>query len=164
MYWQGSLGFVYLPLSNTSESIFKNVDINDICEAVFYELNELDVHELWDRSGTNSDGYTSPEDMSVEMFEEALGPFEQEMKRLLNLKMFHEAKLYCMGILKGLYQYEKDSKSEFKSWAVDVPEEAFGGILSDWAKHKTTDKEKLEMKEFIENEFPKWAKWAMTQL
>jgi hypothetical protein len=70
----------------------------------------------------------SPEDMSVEIFEEALEPFVQEMERLFNLQMLQEAKLYCMGILKGIYQYEEDSESEFKDWASDIPGETFGYI------------------------------------
>jgi hypothetical protein len=59
---------------------------------------------LWDRAGSRTDGYTSPEDMAVEMFEESLEPFLQELHRLFDLKMYQEANLYCMGILKGIYQ------------------------------------------------------------
>jgi hypothetical protein len=36
-----------------------------------------------------------------------------------------------MGILKGIYQYEEDSGSEFKDWATDVPGESFGNILEE---------------------------------
>ena len=43
--------------------------------------------------------------------------------------MHQEAKLYCMGILKGIYQYEEDSGSEFKDWATDVLGESFGYIF-----------------------------------
>ena len=146
-----------------AEDLFKNVDIDQICEAVFNALDELDIHELWDRAGPKTDGYTSPEDMSVEMFEEALDPFIQEMERLLNLKMLQEAKLYCMGILKGIYQYKEDSESEFKNWASDVPGEIFGHILREWAKNRIK-KDKKEMKDFIQDEFPAWSIWAINQL
>ncbi len=71
-------------------------------------MDGIDVHELWDRAGHRTDGYTSPEDMAVEMVEEALEPFLQELYRLLDLEMRQEAKLYCMGILKGIFQYEED--------------------------------------------------------
>jgi hypothetical protein len=99
-----------------AESLIKNVDLEEICEDVFYALDGIDVHELWDRAGPRTNGYTSPEDMAVEMFEEALEPFLQELYRLLELEMHQEAKLYCMGIAKGIYQYEEDSTSEFKDW------------------------------------------------
>jgi len=65
-----------------AEDLFRDVDVDEICEAVFDALDGIDVHELWDRAGPKTDGYTSPEDMSVEMFEEALEPFVQEMQRL----------------------------------------------------------------------------------
>ena len=146
-----------------AEVLFRDVDVDDICDAVFDALDEIDVHELWDRAGPKRDGYTSTEEMSVEMFEEALEPFVQEMERLLNLNMLQEAKLYCMGILKGIYQYEQDSQSEFKDWAADVPGETFGCILSQWGKNRNK-KDKQEMKGFIKNEFPAWSKWAIDQI
>ena len=40
-----------------ADDLFRNVDIETICDEVFYALDGID-------------GYTSPEDMSVEMFEE----------------------------------------------------------------------------------------------
>lgn len=146
-----------------AEDLFRDVDVDDICETVFNVLDGIDVHELWDRAGPKTEGYTSPEDMSVEMFEEALEPFVQEMQRLINLKMHQEAKLYCMGILKGIHQYEEDSESEFKDWASDVPGESFGYILREWGKNRN-NKDKKEMKDFIEKEFPAWSKWAINQM
>ena len=67
-----------------AEDLFRDVDVDEICEAVFYELDGIDVHELWDRAGPNRDGYTSPEDMSVEMFEEALEPYVQKNRGQAN--------------------------------------------------------------------------------
>jgi hypothetical protein len=146
-----------------AEDLFRDVDVDDICETVFNVLDGIDVHELWDRAGPKIEGYTSPEDMSAEMFEEALEPFVQEMQRLMDLKMHQEAKLYCMGILKGIHQYEEDSESEFKDWASDVPGESFGYILREWGKNRN-NKDKKEMKDFIEKEFPAWSKWAINQM
>ena len=62
-----------------AEELFRNVDVEAVCEEVFDELDAIDVHELWDRAGPKTDGYTSPEDMVVKMFEEALEPFLQEL-------------------------------------------------------------------------------------
>jgi hypothetical protein len=143
-----------------SEELFRNVDVDKIYEDVFYTLDGIDVHELWDRSGSKTDGYCSPEEMAVEMFEEALEPFLQKMNRLSDLKMLEEAKFYCMGIIKGIYEYEKDSRSKFKDWATDMSAESFGYILGQWTKKSTTE-DKQEMKEFIGNECPDWAKWAI---
>ena len=75
------------------EDLFRDVNIDEICEAVYCALDGIDVHELWDRAGPKTDGYTSPEDMSFEMFEEALEPFVRHMQKLLQLKMHKEAKI-----------------------------------------------------------------------
>lgn len=120
----------------------------------------LELIPIRDRSGSKTDGYCSPEEMAVEMFEEALEPFLQEMNRLSDLKMLEEAKFYCMRIIKGIYEYEKDSRSEFKDWATDMSAESFGYILGQWIKKSTTE-DKQEMNEFIGNECPDWAKWAI---
>ena len=85
-----------------AEDLFRKVDVEAVCDDVFGALDGIDVHELWDRAGPRTDGYTSPEDMAVEMFEEALEPFLQELYRLFDLKMHQESKLYCMGILRGI--------------------------------------------------------------
>jgi hypothetical protein len=63
--------------------------------------------------------------------------------------MHQETKLYCMGILKGIYQYKEDSGSEFKDWATDVPGESFGYILEDMEKRCYNNKEKKGNEEFF---------------
>ncbi len=70
-----------------AESLFRDVNVDEVCEDIFFELDGIDVHELWDRADSNTDGYISSEEMAVEMFEEALEPFLQEMYRLLDLEM-----------------------------------------------------------------------------
>ncbi len=147
-----------------AEDLFRNVDVELVCDEVFNALDMIDVHELWDRSGSRTDGYTSPEDMAVEMSEEALEPFIQELYRFFDLKMHQEAKLYCMGILKGIYQYEEDSGSESKGWAADVPGETFGYILDEWKKRGSNSQDKREMRDFIGNECPNWSKWVINQI
>jgi hypothetical protein len=146
-----------------AENLIRAVDVDEVCECVFDALDCIDVHELWDRAGPNRDGYTSPEEMSFEMFEEAIAPYIKEMHRLFDLKMHREAKLYCMGILKGIYQYEADSGSKFKDWATDIPGETFGSILRSWGKNSKI-KDKNEMKNYIHEECPDWFEWAIKQI
>jgi hypothetical protein len=148
-----------------AEDLFRNVDVEAVGNDVFDALDGIDVQELWDRSGPKRDGYTSPEEMAAEMFEEALEPFLQDLYRLFNLKMHQEAKLACMGILKGIYEFGENSGSEFKEWANDVPEENFGHVLNEWWKKRNSKiKDKKEMKDFISNEFSAWSEWAIKQI
>ena len=64
-----------------ARDLLRNVDVEAVCDDVFGALDGIDVHELWDRAGSKTDGYTSPEDMAVKMFEEALEPFLQGLYR-----------------------------------------------------------------------------------
>jgi len=147
-----------------AEDLFQDVNIEEICENVYCALDGIDVHELWDRAGPRSDGYTSPEDMAVEMFEEALKPFHQELFRLFDLNMRQEAKRYCMGILKGIYRYEEDSGSEFKDWATDVPGECFGYLLDEWEKRSNNKRDEKEMKKILSKECHNCYEWALKRL
>lgn len=145
-------------IAEIAENLIKDVDIGERCDDVFSTLDFIDVHELWDRSGASSDGYTSPEDMAYEMVEEALNPFEKEIHRLFDLGMEQEAKLSCMGVLKGLYKYEHESKSEFKDWVADVPGECYDHLLGEWRKLNKSKKDDKGMDSFLERECSKWVR------
>lgn len=124
------------------------VDIEDIAFEVYFELDSIEVEEVWDRSGRTRNGYVEPTEMACQMFEEALEPFVEEMKKYQKLSMFVEAKNYCIGILKGICRFEKESTSEYKDWAVDAPAESFDWVLDEWKEGQkgVTDEEVREVK------------------
>ncbi|MEW6418658.1 MAG: hypothetical protein AB1480_11120 [Nitrospirota bacterium] len=147
-------------IKKEAEQILKRIDIEEICKDVFLALDGIDVKELWVRSGPSRYGYSSPEDMAVEMMEEEMEPFNKEVIKYLELGMAKEAKLYCMGVLKGIYQYVQESKSEFKDWAKGVPEECFGYLLREWKKRTKNRNDLNEMNKFLEKECSNWVEWA----
>jgi hypothetical protein len=61
-----------------------------------------------------------------------------------------------MGILKGIYLFDRESKSQYKDWAVDVPKEFFAKILRDWKDACENTEDLDEMGHFIEQECPEW--------
>lgn len=141
-----------------AENLIKDVDYESVSDDVFWALDAIDVHELWDSSGPRTDGYISTDEMAYEMITYALESFQKEVFRFIGIGMTHEAKLYCMGILKGIYMYKNDSTSEFKDWATDIPGECFRFILGKW-KEKTKKKSDLhEMNAFLKRECENWAK------
>ena len=141
-----------------AENMIKDIDYDSICDDVFWALDGIDVHELWNSSGSTVDGYISTDQMAVEMIEEELEPFQQEVFRLIELGLSQEAKLYCMGVLKGIYMYEHDSKSEFKDWATDIPGECFHYLLDEWEKRSKKKSDIKEMNEFLMKECDNWMK------
>lgn len=110
----------------------KGVDIEDIASQVYFDLDSIAVEEVWERSGQKRNGYVEPTEMAYQMFEEALEPFVEEMKKYQKLLMFVEARTYGIGILRGIYRFERESTSEYKDWAADAPAECFEWVLGEW--------------------------------
>ncbi len=140
-----------------------DVQVDEVAGNVYSALDALEVEDLWDSSGSTWDGYVDPAERSWEMVEEALEPFWDELEKYQKLSLTTEAKFHCMGILQGIHQFEKESNSEFKDWAVDAPGEYFGTTLEKWRDGCESQEELTEMEEFIQAECPKWAKWYVTQ-
>lgn len=147
-----------------AEGLLSDVEVERVCDEVFAALEWLDVHDLWDGAGEHIDGYISPDEMAADMFDGALEPFLKELNRLFDLEMQQEAKLHCMGLLKGLYRYEEESESEFKDWAGDLPRETFEEVLDKWKKRNSDNKDRKEMKDFIKDECQNWSEWASKRL
>ncbi len=72
------------------------------------------------------------------------------------IEMENEAKIYCMGLLKGLYLFAHESKSEFKDWSVDIPGMCFEEELNKWKKRNQNDTYLAEMSSFLKKECSKW--------
>jgi len=138
-------------IERVANQYLSDVDIDQIAKEVYSELDGLEVEELWDRSGPSHKGYAEPGEMAYEMLEEVLEPFIAQIKKYQDLAKPKEAKLYCMGIIKGISQYEKESKSEFKGWAGDGVGECSQWVLLEWEKGNKSVDDRKEMKEFIKN-------------
>jgi len=143
-------------IENTAMEFFKEVIIEDVADEVFWDLDSLEVEEIWDSSGTTRHGYVDPVDKAWEMFENAIEPYLDELKKCRNLKLNKEAKKYCIGILKGIYKFEKESESEYKDWAADVSNGIFENVFNEWKKHCTDQNNIEEVEKFIKNNFPDW--------
>ena len=59
-------------------------------------------------------------------------------------------------VLKGIYQFEKESISEYKDWATDAPAENFEWVLDECKKGQRDPKDIVEINEFIEKNFADW--------
>lgn len=144
-------------ITKAAMEILSNVDVDRIAAEVQAELEGINVDEVFHRAGATSHGYLDPGDAAWEVFEDVLRPFEEEVKKYRQLSMNREANHFCMGILKGLYDFDKESTSEYKEWAADVPGESFSSILQDWQKWPPERKDVAEMGEFLERNCPDWA-------
>jgi len=141
-----------------AKHVLAAVDAEEVAEEVFFHLDAIDVQDCWDRAGGHRDGYTSPEDAAVELVEEELQPFLDQVERYHALGMARQERDYCMGVILGTYRYEKESKSEFKDWCVDIPLDSAGGLLDEWRGRNREASATTAMDEFIRQRCPDWAK------
>jgi hypothetical protein len=147
-----------------AKELLGHIEIDEVAANVQLELEFLNVEDVWDRSGAKRDGYVDPGEAACEMFEEALKPFQDEMDKYKQLSMLEEANLACQGLLKGIYNFDKESSTEYKQWVADAPGEYFGMVLDDWKKLFEGQAPLSSMREFLKIHCPDWAEWAIKSL
>ena len=141
-----------------AKCVLAAVDVEEIANEVLAQLDMIDVQDCWDRAGGHRAGYTSPEEAAVELVEEELQPFLDQVERYHAIGMDRQERDYCMGIILGIYRYEKESKSEFKDWCVDIPLDSAGGLLDEWRGRNREASATTAMDEFVRQRCPDWAK------
>ena len=95
-------------------NLLAEISLDGTADDVFDALDSIDVQDCWDRAGGSRDGYTSPDEAAVDLVEEALQPFFDQVERYHELGMPEQEAAYCKGVILGIYRYEQESKSEFK--------------------------------------------------
>ena len=129
-------------------AVVGDVDIEAVAEEVFCELDSIAVEDVWDSSGATRDGYVEPGEYAWQLFEDALEPFEEHLHKCHELSLVKQAKLQCMGMLKGLWRFESESKSKFKDWAADAPGENMARIFEEWKQRCNNKEDIAEVKKF----------------
>ena len=112
------------------------VNSYDVASDIESSLDSLDEEELYDRSGPSRTGYHDPGEMASIMVEEVLAPYQDQLNRYYEMGMHHEAKELCKGVLKGLYEYARNSSTPFSQYAMDAPPRCSDGYWTN-GKRKT---------------------------
>ena len=117
------------------------VEADDVMDMVYEDLNGLDFGDLNSRSGRTRYGYVDPNEAAWGMFEEQVEPYMDEMRKYQEHKLPDIAKVYCIGIIKGLMRYERESTSEISDWMTDAPGEFIDTVFEEWKKGKPSKKD-----------------------
>ena len=125
-----------------------NVDVDTVKDKVFCKLDMLDMDDLNGRAGRTRYGYVEPDEAAWELFEEALTPFIDEMKKSQHRALSTAAKAYCIGIIKGLLLYEEISRSDLKDWLTDAPGDYIDAIIEEWKKGNPDNDDIAEVMDF----------------
>jgi hypothetical protein len=147
-----------------ARELLDHVEMEDVAADVQMELECLDVEDVWDKSGATRYGYVDPGDAAWQMFEDILKPFEEAVEKYKRISMPRQAKMCWQGILKGIYDFEKESSTEYKQWATDAPGEYFGQVLDGWKKLFKGRPPLVEMEDFLGTHCPDWTEWAIRHL
>ena len=131
--------------------VVDEVEPDEIMDEVFCTLNALDMDDLSGRSGRTRYGYIEPCDAAFEIFEEALQPFIDEMKKNYKRAMPAVAKAYCIGIVKGLWKYENEATSDFSGWVEDAPDICVDHVVAEWKKGNPNSEDIAEVACVVEN-------------
>jgi hypothetical protein len=140
-------------------SLLAEVDIDETADDVFAALDSIDVEECWDRAGKSRHGYTSPDEAATELIEAEVQPFFDQVERYHRLAMPDEEARYCLGVIVGIYRWERQSETEFRQWSEDIPAECAGGLLDEWRKRNPAEAGIAAMRALIAERCPEWAKW-----
>ena len=136
---------------DTAMEVVIGVEAGEIEDDVYYELDMLDLDEMNSRSGRTQYGYVEPYEAAWEMFEEALSAFIEEMKKNQKRALHTVAKTHCIGIVKGLLRYDRESSSDFKDWVTDAPGEYVDMVVEDWKKGNPSDEDIAEVMNFVKD-------------
>jgi hypothetical protein len=134
---------------NTAKKVAGDVDADAITDDVFSKLDRLDVDDLNGRAGSTRHGYVEPSEAAWGLFEEALSPFIDEMKKNQKRALPAAAKAYCIGIVKGLWKYDDESSSDLKEWLVDAPGEYAYTVFEEWKKGNPDDEDIAEVMDVV---------------
>jgi hypothetical protein len=140
-------------------NLLTEFSLDEKADEVFDALDLIDVQDCWDQAGSSRDGYTSPDEAAVDIIEEELQPFFDQVERYHELGMREHEVTYCMAVILGIYRFEHESKSEFKKLAEDIPAECAGNLLEDWRTRNPGQGGIDAMYAFIRERCPKWASW-----
>ncbi len=100
------------------------VDADAVAEEVEQAVLTIDEDDLGARSGRHAWGYVEPSEAAWELLQEAVEPFLEEVKRLVDLGFEAAAGETCAGIVLGLYRCRGKRGDQALAWAEDFPEEA----------------------------------------
>jgi hypothetical protein len=67
-----------------------------------------------------------------------------------------------MGIILGVYRYERESESEFKQWCEDITDDCACSLFGAWWDRNRQEARRNAMRTFLRERCPEWTRWLNT--
>jgi hypothetical protein len=135
-----------------------SVDVHEVADDVFCVLNSIDVEDCWDQSGCTRYGYTSHDQAAEQIVDTELRQFFDQTEQYHKLGLLDQEATYCMGVLLGIYRYERESKSEFRSCCEDIPGLYADLLLTQWQERNEGTATITAVHNFVRESCPEWTK------
>lgn len=115
-----------------ARSLLHEISFEAMADKVEDAVRAVDFDDLRGRAGRYERGYVEPDQAALDLFEQAVDPFFEDMKRKLKLGLEAEALEICKGIVLGLYRVRGDEGGELMRWTPEFPEESAGWAADIW--------------------------------
>ncbi len=133
------------------------VDADAVAEGVEQAVLGLDIDDLGTRAGRKSWGYVEPTEAAWELLGEAVDPFLEEMKRLVELGFEAAATGTCAGIVLGLYRCRRKNSDQVLGWAGDFPAETAGHAVATLTRESSAKHRRAwRLPDAIVDQTPEW--------
>jgi len=138
-------------------NLLTEFNLEETADEIFDALDLIDVQDCFDQADCSHDGDTSPREAALDIVEEELQPFCDQVERYHELGMREQEASYCMAVILGIYRFAHESKSEFKKLAADIPAHCAGNLMEDWRRRNPEQAGIDAMYALIRERCPKWA-------
>lgn len=109
-----------------AKTVLGGVSVEGVADAVEDAVRSLNLDDLNSRAGRHRNGYVEPSQAAVDLVEEAVMPFIEDIKRRAEVGQHAAALNTCVGVVLGLYRLRDRDADPFLGWAPDSPDEMAG--------------------------------------
>ena len=119
------------------------VDASEVAANVRFDLESLDIDDVWDSAGADRYGHTDPVDAADEQIVALVEPYLAQMRKFKALKRPDDADAYLAGLIIGLNEYDNEVDSPVKELAEESASSCAAVALRDWRKG-VNDEQRVE--------------------
>lgn len=140
-----------------AEKLLKSVDTFKVAEEVYDSFNDITFEDFLKEANSYRHGYYRHEtDVAYDLFQVEYDAHATEVEKLHQLGYHKDELSYVLGIILGLYRFEKEAITEFAEYVPDEPAEFAEILFSSWKKNCDQVSEMKDVYEFLEEHCPDW--------
>jgi hypothetical protein len=138
-------------------AFLERVDVEEVAGGVLFDLEAIDLEEIWSRSGRHHFGYTDPLEAADKLAQEAL------RARVERIAWYHQrgnlaaCDAQTLGILRGIYDCAHEGEIDWTDHFPDLMLDTFQSVQCEWEKLRRDAKAKQALRTQIERHCPKWS-------